>query len=48
MAWEGAEYARMFDRLSSFSRLMLFDKRGVGMSDRSVGVASLEERAARP
>lgn len=44
VAWEGAEYARMFDRLSSFSRLMLFDKRGVGMSDRSVGVASLEER----
>jgi class 3 adenylate cyclase len=44
VAWEGAEYARMFDRLSSFSRLMLFDKRGVGMSDRGVGVASLEER----
>ena len=44
VAWEGAELARLFDRLSSFSRLMLFDKRGVGMSDRSVGVPGLEER----
>ena len=42
--WEnprGAEFAR---RLASFSRLILFDKRGSGLSDRMPGVATLEER----
>src|SRR5829696_2989737 len=28
----------------SFSRLILFDKRGTGLSDRSAGIASMEER----
>ena len=28
----------------SFSRLILFDKRGTGLSDRAAGIASLEER----
>lgn len=32
------------ERLASFSRLILFDKRGTGMSDPTVGVATLEER----
>jgi class 3 adenylate cyclase len=45
VAWEGAEYAHLFDRLGSFSRLLLFDKRGVGMSERLPGPATLEERA---
>src|SRR4029453_16966748 len=30
--------------LASFARLILFDKRGTGLSDRSVGVPTLEER----
>jgi class 3 adenylate cyclase len=33
LAWELPELVRGFDRLSSFSRLILFDKRGTGMSD---------------
>ena len=33
-SWEDPDYARFLDRLSSFSRLILFDKRGTGLSDR--------------
>jgi class 3 adenylate cyclase len=33
-AWEEPSLARFFERLSSFSRLILFDKRGTGLSDR--------------
>jgi class 3 adenylate cyclase len=33
LAWELPELARGFERLASFSRLILFDKRGTGMSD---------------
>jgi class 3 adenylate cyclase len=44
MAWENPELARMFRSLASFSRLILFDKRGTGLSDRAVGAPTLEER----
>jgi class 3 adenylate cyclase len=46
--WEEPSLARFFERLASFSRLILFDKRGTGMSDR-VPVAelpTLEQRMA--
>jgi class 3 adenylate cyclase len=42
--WEHPPYARFLRRLASFSRLILFDKRGTGMSDPVVGVPTLEER----
>ena len=32
-SWELQDLARGFERLASFSRLILFDKRGTGMSD---------------
>jgi pimeloyl-ACP methyl ester carboxylesterase len=32
--WEQPLYARFLERLASFSRLILFDKRGTGLSDR--------------
>ena len=32
-SWEVPEYAHFLDRLASFSRLILFDKRGTGLSD---------------
>ena len=35
---------RFFGRLASFSRLILFDKRGTGLSDPVAGPAPLEER----
>jgi pimeloyl-ACP methyl ester carboxylesterase len=34
MMWEEPSYARFLGRLASFSRLLLFDKRGTGLSDR--------------
>jgi len=45
-SWEVPEYARFLDRLASFSRLILFDKRGTGMSDRVSNdrLPTLEER----
>ncbi|HEY7623711.1 MAG TPA: adenylate/guanylate cyclase domain-containing protein [Candidatus Limnocylindria bacterium] len=33
-AWESPAFAHFLERLSSFSRLILFDKRGTGLSDR--------------
>jgi len=42
--WEEPEWADFFSRLAAFSRLILFDKRGTGLSDRDVGIAALEER----
>ncbi|WP_366664851.1 alpha/beta hydrolase [Mesorhizobium sp.] len=32
--WEDEGYSRLLTRLSAFSRLILFDKRGTGLSDR--------------
>jgi pimeloyl-ACP methyl ester carboxylesterase/class 3 adenylate cyclase len=32
--WEEPDFARFLERLATFSRLILFDKRGVGLSDR--------------
>jgi class 3 adenylate cyclase len=43
LAWEEPALVHLNERLGSFSRLIRFDKRGTGMSDR-VSVASLEER----
>jgi pimeloyl-ACP methyl ester carboxylesterase len=43
VAWEGAP-AEFFERLSSFCRLILFDKRGTGLSDRVTGIPDLETR----
>lgn len=34
----------MFQRLGAFSRLIRMDKRGTGLSDRNVGLPTLEER----
>jgi class 3 adenylate cyclase len=43
-AWEDPSLARFYRRLASFSRLILLDKRGTGLSDRLSEVASLEQR----
>jgi pimeloyl-ACP methyl ester carboxylesterase len=42
--WEEPGVARFFDRLARFSRLILFDKRGTGLSDRVEDLPSLETR----
>ncbi|MDO8491512.1 MAG: alpha/beta fold hydrolase, partial [Dehalococcoidia bacterium] len=43
-AWEDPSYARFLQQLASFSRLILFDKRGTGLSERIMGIPTLEQR----
>ena len=42
--WENPPVARFLSRLGSLGRLIVFDKRGTGMSDRVVGSPTLEAR----
>lgn len=42
--WEEPAAARFLERLSSFCRLILFDKRGTGLSDRVADMPDLETR----
>ena len=44
LAWELEPQRSIYRRLSRFSRLITFDKRGVGLSDRSAQLPTLEER----
>jgi class 3 adenylate cyclase len=44
VCWEEPGWAYYLSRLASFSRLIVFDKRGTGLSDRTAGIATLEER----
>ena len=42
--WEEPRVSRFNERLASFSRLIRFDRRGTGLSDRPPGMATLEQR----
>jgi pimeloyl-ACP methyl ester carboxylesterase len=42
--WEEPTLVRFLQRLATFSRLILFDKRGTGLSDRVVDMPTLEAR----
>jgi pimeloyl-ACP methyl ester carboxylesterase len=42
--WQSPERSAFFRRLASFCRLILFDKRGTGMSDRGSQLFTLEQR----
>jgi pimeloyl-ACP methyl ester carboxylesterase len=42
--WEEPRAARFLEGLASYARLILFDKRGTGLSDQGVTVPTLEER----
>ena len=42
--WEWPPRARFMEQLASFCRLIRFDKRGTGLSDRPTKAATLEER----
>jgi class 3 adenylate cyclase len=44
IAWELPAYRRYYERIGEFARVILFDKRGLGMSDRVSGATTLEER----
>ncbi len=43
IAWENPDFAHAFERLSRFARVVIFDKRGTGLSDR-VGVVLTYEQ----
>ena len=42
--WEDPGYARWMERLQGFARVIAFDKRGQGLSDRGFATPPLEER----
>ena len=44
VAWEQPRLAHLLSRLASFSRLIVFDKRGTGMSDPVADPPSMDER----
>ncbi|WP_077382431.1 alpha/beta fold hydrolase [Mesorhizobium prunaredense] len=44
LAWSSPRLAHVLQRLGGFSRLIRMDKRGTGLSDRNVGLPTLEER----
>jgi pimeloyl-ACP methyl ester carboxylesterase len=48
LQWELEAFAHFFERLASFSRLVLFDKRGTGLSDRVAGIPDLQTFDAAP
>ena len=44
LAWNSPVIRRMFERFARFSRQLAFDKRGTGMSDRSLDIPGIDER----
>lgn len=44
LLWEEPRIARMLERLAEFSRLILFDRRGSGLSDGWGGASSVDEQ----
>src|ERR1700758_628275 len=44
LGWEVPSFRRLYERLAAFCRLIIFDKRGTGMSDSVQGAPSLEVR----
>lgn len=44
LSWQNRRYVDFYERLAAVGRLILFDKRGTGLSDRVSGIAGLEAR----
>lgn len=44
VTWQDRRYQRMMERLTSFARVVVFDKRGMGASDPVLRAPTLEER----
>jgi len=43
LGWELPPFAKALHRFSSFARMIVFDKRGTGLSDRTAGLSTLSE-----
>src|SRR6476646_9908673 len=46
VSWEYPPAVRFYERMAAFCRLVLFDQRGTGLSDPSVGHSEIEGRSA--
>jgi len=44
LVWEIPQVVHMIERISTFARFIMFDKRGTGLSDPVVGAPTLEQR----
>jgi class 3 adenylate cyclase len=44
LIWEIPQIVHMIERMATFSRLIMFDKRGSGLSDPVIGAPTLDER----
>jgi pimeloyl-ACP methyl ester carboxylesterase len=44
MSWETDLFRGFYERFASFARVITFDKRGTGLSDRSLGFGTAEDR----
>jgi class 3 adenylate cyclase len=44
LTWENPDAADFYQSLGAFARVIRFDKRGTGLSDRTVGIADMETR----
>lgn len=44
LTWERPEYRTMLERLGAFARVLHFDKRGTGASDRAARLPTMDER----
>ena len=44
LLWEDSKFSIFLTKLSEFTRLIIFDKRGTGLSDKVSALCSLEER----
>src|SRR6266540_2882558 len=44
LQWKVRPWAAFFERLADLGRVIVFDKRGTGMSDRVVGIPDMEQR----
>ena len=44
MNWQNPRLVRSLERLGSFARVIIFDKRGTGLSDRVAGYPTIEQR----
>jgi pimeloyl-ACP methyl ester carboxylesterase/DNA-binding CsgD family transcriptional regulator len=42
VGWQNPDFANFFEQMGRFARVILFDKRGMGLSDRIQGAPSLE------
>src|ERR671923_1161904 len=43
-AWEHPKIVQFYERMGAFARMVRFDRRGTGLSDRPTSVATLETR----